>query len=479
MALRALLILLLWLGAVSTAWSLDTAETLVVDAQKPHMGDLTALRADGKIRVLVPFAAGTFFIQDGKATGIAIDLLTEFERHLNAKVKNELERTKLVVIPTRRDQIIPAIADGLGDIAVANLTVTAQRLDHLDFSDPLLEEVEELIVTGADHREIRTDMDLARLSISVRASSSYYDSLLQVNRDLESRGIPPIDIELVDESLEDENLMEMVHAGLLPAVVVDSHKADLWLQVFPELVAHRERPVRSEGTIAWAFRKDSPELEAEINNFVARARQGTQFGNTLFARYFSDPKWIDNPRRQAYRQKLDQLRTLFEEAGKRHRIDPMLLAAIAFQESRFDNKARSPTGAVGIMQVLPSTARDPAIGIRDITTLENNIEAGAKYLRFVADTYFNDPDLPQLQRILMALASYNAGPNRVARLREQAEDPNVWFGNVEWAVANRAGREPVRYVKKIYMYYVAFKGLEAAAAGSAESTGTAAETEND
>ena len=137
-----------------------------------------------------------------------------------------------------------------------------------------------------------------------------------------------------------------------------------------------------------------------------------------------------------------------------------MLGAMAYQESRLDHSMRSPRGAIGIMQILPSTAADPNVNIADITKLENNIHAGTKYLEFLRSRYFTDPDIDMLNRILFSFAAYNAGPARVAELRKEAEasklDPNVWFDNVEIIAAKRIGRETVQYTSNIYKYYIAY-----------------------
>jgi membrane-bound lytic murein transglycosylase MltF len=118
-------------------------------------------------------------------------------------------------------------------------------------------------------------------------------------------------------------------------------------------------------------------------------------------------------------------------------------------------------GAVGIMQILPSTAADKNVGIPDIKELENNIHAGIKYLRFLRDRYFSDPAMDLLNQNLFAFAAYNAGPAKISRLRNRAKkagfDPNVWFGNVEILAAKKIGRETVQYVSNIYKYYVAYR----------------------
>jgi membrane-bound lytic murein transglycosylase MltF len=114
------------------------------------------------------------------------------------------------------------------------------------------------------------------------------------------------------------------------------------------------------------------------------------------------------------------------------------------------------------MQIKPSTAADPSVGIRDVeTNADNNVHAGVKYLRFVVNQYFKDAKMDSTNKLLFAFASYNAGPARIDKLRKQAEtqglDPNVWFRNVEYVAAKDIGQETVQYVSNIYKYYFAYR----------------------
>jgi len=152
---------------------------------------------------------------------------------------------------------------------------------------------------------------------------------------------------------------------------------------------------------------------------------------------------------------------LFRKYADEYDFDYLKIMALAYQESHLDQSKRSDAGAIGIMQILPSTARDPNVNIPDIKILEKNIHAGNKYLRFLYDRYFNDSGIDPLNRILFTFASYNAGPGKMTRLRKEAAkmglDPNVWFRNVEVVVAKRIGRETVQYVSNIYKYFVAYR----------------------
>ena len=186
-------------------------------------------------------------------------------------------------------------------------------------------------------------------------------------------------------------------------------------------------------------------------------------GNILLKRYLKDNKWVRNPPQAEERKRFEALLELFIEYADQYGFDWLMLAALGYQESRIDQSVRSPAGAIGVMQMLKSTAKDPNVGIPDIEKVESNIHAGTKYLRFLRDRYFNDPAIDPVNQTLFAFASYNAGPARVAKLREEATesglDPNVWFGNVEVISAKRIGRETTQYVSNIYKYYVAYRSI--------------------
>jgi len=219
--------------------------------------------------------------------------------------------------------------------------------------------------------------------------------------------------------------------------------------------------VHAGGEIAWAFRKDSPKLAAVINDFARGHRQGTLIGNVLINRYMENLDWVRNSTSDKGVERLRPLMEHFRASGAENGLDPLMLAAQAYQESELNHDRESPVGAVGIMQIKPSTAADRNVGIDDISSPANNIRAGARYMRFLIDRYFSGPDMAETQRWLFALAAYNAGPARIQRLRKQAaaegHDPNLWLDNVELIAARKIGRETVRYVRNTFKYYVAYR----------------------
>lgn len=267
-----------------------------------------------------------------------------------------------------------------------------------------------------------------------------------------------------DENFEDEDILEMMNAGLIDISVIDSHKAEFWQEIFDQIQVYPDLAVASGGDIAWAIRKNSPKLGAVLDEFVAGHAQGTLFGNIMLKRYLRDNKWVKNPLAQEERKKFLRVVDIFREFGNQYDIPYLLVTAQAYQESLLNQDLRSSMGAVGVMQIKPETAAGSPINIVEVEKLKNNVHAGVKYLRFIIDRYFQNEPMTDVDKTLFAFASYNAGPARIARLRKKAADrgldPNVWFKSVELVAAREIGRETVQYVSNIYKYYLAYVTLQ-------------------
>ena len=263
----------------------------------------------------------------------------------------------------------------------------------------------------------------------------------------------------VSEDLEDEDLLEMVNAGLIPTTVCDDFYATFWKRVYSKLVFDPAIAVSSGGSVAWMMRKNSPQLKAVTDAFVRKHRKGTAFGNALLRRYQGNLRSVLPATSGRELRKFEQTVELFRKYGQQYDVDYLLVMAQGYQESRLDQQVISPAGAIGIMQIMPATGAQMKVG--DIRNLEPNIHAGVKYLRHVEDSYFDEPGLDPLVKALFAFASYNAGPNRIQSLRREAArrglDPNRWFQHVEVVVAERIGQETVTYVSNIFKYYVAYQ----------------------
>ncbi|HOC41533.1 MAG TPA: lytic transglycosylase F [Thermoanaerobaculales bacterium] len=423
-------------------------------------GDLDGMVERRIIRVLTVQNPILYFVDQGRELGITYEAIKAFEKQLNTRLGNKVVTVHVIAIPVARDELIPRLIAGQGDIAAAQLAITPERQQQVDFAKPFVTGVREVLVTGPASPPVENLEDLSGKQVYVRPSSSYAEHLRKLNAHFEAAGKPPVTVLPAEEVLEDGDILEMVNAGLVPATVVDEYTADLYTQVFPGL--QKRSDIASQPVaFAWAIRKGSPQLAAEINAFVATHQQGTLAGNVVLNKYLKTTKWVKDAQSDEDRQRFLSMVELFKKYGDQYGLDYLLMAAQAYQESGLDQSKRSPVGAIGVMQVMPSTASDKAVGIPDIEKLESNIHAGIKYNRWMIDNFYNEPGVTPLNRGLFAFASYNAGPARVAGLRKQAAaeglDPNRWFNNVELIAAKRIGRETVTYVANIYKYYLAYQ----------------------
>jgi len=456
------------------------AKTLTLDPttiQKPWTGDLDGMVQRRLIRVLTVYSKTFFFVDKGVQRGTVADFFHVFETELNKKLaakkqlKQKALKMRVAFIPVRRDQLLPALAAGKGDIAAANLTITPERQALVDFTVPAMSDVSEVVVAGPASPPIASLDELAGKEVFVRKSSSYYQSLGALNEKFKAAQKPPVTLREAPETLEDEDLLEMLNAGLVSLLVVDKHKADFWKQIFPQLTVHATVAVRTGGEIGWAFRKGSPQLKAALDDFVTRHKVGTALGNQLLTRYLKSVKYVKNAASEAERQKFLALIQYFQKYGEQYDVDWVLMGAQGYQESQLNQNAKSAVGAIGVMQVMPATGKELKVG--DITETEANIHAGIKYMRWMIDQYYEKEPMSKLDKALFAFASYNAGPGRVASLRKEAAkrgyDPNVWFQNVEYVAAEKIGQETVTYVSNIYKYFIAYRLLMESRAAQQEA----------
>jgi membrane-bound lytic murein transglycosylase MltF len=434
------------------------AGELPVPARK-WTGDLDGMVKRRLIRALVVFSRTQYFVDRGRPHGTAYEALRAFEDRINATRKTKHLKVHVVFIPTSRDDLLPALLEGRGDIAVAALTITPDRLKQVDFSAPVYRGVNEIAVTGPQSPPLASVEDLAGKEVFVRRSSSYWEHLEALSERFKGQGKAAVKLRPAPESLEDEDLMEMVNAGLIGVVVVDDYKAELWAKIFRGLRLHPEVAVHRDSEFGWAIRKKNPRLKAELDRFVATHGQGTAFGNTVIKKYLGSTKFVKGATEPEELAKFQRVVQLFRTYGDRYDLDYLLMMAQGYQESRLDQSAKSRVGAVGIMQIMPATGQELKVG--DIRQLEPNIHGGVKYVRFMVDQYYAKEPMDRLNKGLFAFAAYNAGPGRVSQLRKEAArrdlNANVWFNNVEVVAAERIGSETVTYVSNIYKYYIAYK----------------------
>jgi len=431
---------------------------------KPWKGDFDGMFERRSIRVLVPYSRSLYFNYRGRQSGISYEAVRGFEKWLNKKYEKQLANRPitLFIIPATRDRLLPQVVEGMADIAVGNITVTEERRKNVEFvTPPDLKPVRKIVVTGPKSPSINTTADLAGRTVHLRRASSVQEGLDALNERLATEGKPAMKLAFVPDALEDEDMLEMVNAGILEAIVVDDWMAAMWKGVLPKIQVNAQAVVRDGDRIGWAIRKDSPKLEEEILAYMKE--EGTNKAVQLrLQNYARRVRQLKDPTGTAEWKRFEETYKLFDKYGKQYGFDPLMLAAQGYQESQLDQGAKSQVGAVGVMQLMPATGEELRVG--DVHVLEPNIHAGAKYMDHLMAKSFPDAKFDDLNRTLFAFASYNAGPGNIKKMREAASkkglDPDVWFNNVEVVTAQKIGAETTTYVRNIYKYYVAYKLLQ-------------------
>ena len=437
-------------------------EHMLAAALAPDRGDMPRIEERGFIRMAIAPDPLMIAFDGRRAIGVAMDLATELEKFLAERGLESATPPVVVPVPRPREVIAETVVEGRSDFAP--LHTDNGHDEGLSFTVPLLTDVNYLPVLGPAAPDVDTLDALAEVPLYVSEDSRYANSLERLNAEREEAGKEPLDIRFVDRRLDDYDLMEMAEVGLIPGTVMASHKAEFWDDIYTSVEVHEDLALTEDGRIAWAVRTTNPELLDALNGFAETVGQGTLVGNVVLKKYLSDTEWIEDISTEASQAKLADVQPLIEEYSQRYEFEPDLVLAQAYQESGLDQSKVSHAGAVGVMQVMPATAADPVVNLPDVSDIESNVHAGVKYLRWLRDTYYSDPQIEPLDQTLLSFAAYNAGPGGVqraqAKAREMGLDPNVWFENVEIAITKAVSREPAIYVRNIFKYFVAHRLMD-------------------
>lgn len=446
-----------WAGPV-----LDKEVTMASGVREPSSGDLPSILKETFLVVGTTYAVPYYFFSpDGRERGYDYLLLHAYVRHLNHKYRRHKLPLTAAFLPLDYNRLTPALEQGYVDVVAAGLTITPSRGEQVAFTIPYLSGVKELVVAHKAVAGLKSLDSLAGRRVFVRRSSSYFQSLLKLNRRLVGKGLPEVKIVQADETLSTGDILEMVNAGIQDITVADNQMARVWASALKHLRVYDKLALRTGGKLAMMVRKSNPKLLASLNQFIKGHKKGTLLGNIYFNRYFKNTRWIKNPLDRAFKNRLSKYIKWFKLYGKKYGIDWVLVAAQAMQESGLEPGKKSTAGAIGIMQVLPSLAKEQHFKVGDLYKAQYNIKAGVQYLDFLRDTYFDNKNISPDNQLRFALAAYNAGPGAIERMRRKAAkmglNPNKWFGNVEIATLKYIGRETVRYVRNINKYYVSLK----------------------
>lgn len=425
----------------------------------PYVGDVDVMAERGKVRVLTTYNRTNFFLARGEPQGLEFELLKPFETF----AKQRGYGLTFQFIPTTRDKLLPGLAAGHGDIAAAALTITPARKKQADFTVPYVTGVSEVLVT---HKAVPSPASAEALSgktLFIRPSSSYHESIMALNEKLERAGKPAVIVKSAPEYLETEDILEMVNSGAVKMTVCDSNLAAIWATVMKDLRVRKEVRFRENARIAFMVRKDSPELRRLLDEYLAERHKGTFSGDALIGRYYRKNPWIKSPLHNNTGKQFRDNRELMVREGKAADFDWLMLMALAYQASGFD-QSKTEGDRVGQMQVDRAALKAQGVKTDDLTDLadrEQNIVAAVRLLAHYRDEHFREPGVEELERVLFALAAYRLGPDEVdnarAKARELGLDPNQWFRNVEIAMAQITNEEEARYVSNVSKYHLIYR----------------------
>jgi len=438
-------------------------------------GDFDEMIKRRYLRVAVPVNKTLYYVVNGVQHGACYEIMKEFETFINRKFpyQNKSLRFHVVFRPANRAEILSLVVRGNADLAMGTISVTAERQKQVDFTDPTATNTTKVAVTGPKSPALHTLDDLAGQEVFVRKTSSAWRDLEELNAKLKKEGKAEVRLTPAPEDLEDDDLLEMLNAGLVSIVVTDAYLPKAWSKVYTAIQSHPDMPVHEGGEFGWAMRKNSPKLMAVANEFIKTHKQGTAYGNALIARYVSPTRMLKNVAAPEQLKKFQATVGFFKKYGDQYNMDYLLMMAQGFQESTLNQAAQSPVGAIGVMQLMPATGEQMKAG--DIHQEESNIHAGVKYIRFMVDKYFANEPMTDTDKVLFAFAAYNCGPGKVHSLRVEAGkrglDPNKWLYNVDVVAADKIGMETVTYVANIYKYYVAYKLVAEQEAEKAKAMG--------
>lgn len=431
--------------------------------------DLEQIKEAGVLRVITSYSPTGYFIYRGETMG--------FEYEIFKRLANHLEVSLEIVLAKNVDSVIPMLKRGDGDIIALGYTITQDRKEDVNFTDPYLITHQTLVQKKPDNwRKMTLDqiddhlvkdvVDLIGDTVSVRKNSSYYQRLVELSKELGDS----IYIEVLPGEKSDEQIIKDVSDGVIKYSVIDANKAAIHQSYFPNIDI--ETPVSLSQRIAWAVRKSSPDLLDIINRGLVTIKRKPDY-NIIYRKYFEN--------KRQFHKRLDS-EYFTGETGKFSKYDPLvkkyadhigwdwiLVKSIIYQESMFNSHNQAWTGATGLMQLMPATAKE--LGVTDPKDPEQNIKAGSRYLKRMYDEWESIPD--SIQRIKFALASYNCGLGHVLDAQRLAvkygKDSTTWDGGVDYYVLNLSkpkyyndpevnygyarGYEPYDYVKDIFERY--------------------------
>ncbi len=447
-------------------------------AEKVLERDLLEIQRSGKLVAICRYNSMGYFIYKGRPMGYEYELLKELAKDLQVDLE--------IVVPKTWPEMYSWLNKERGDIVAANLLRTKEQGQFATFTESHSTTRQMLVQRKPDNwrdlprhqldkQLVRNPIDLIGKEVHVRRNSPHYFRLQNLSREIGG----DINIKTSPQGMETEFLIKMVSEGLIPYTVANENLVRSFEAYYQNIDA--KTPVSFPQRVSWAVRKSSPELKNFVDNWIRDKKSSadpTYYG--LYVKYFKNRKaFVRRMGSEFFTLNSTQISpydSLFKKFSENLEWDWKLVAAQAFQESQFDPNAESWAGALGVMQILPSTGQE--LGVKNLMDPEENIMAGIKYNKLLYSFWKNIPT--KEDRIKFTLASYNAGQGHVQDARRLAKkygkDPNVWDGNVDEYLLKKSeekyyyddvvkygfcrGEEPFNYVKEIMERYEIYKRYE-------------------
>lgn len=431
--------------------------------------DLEAIVKEGKLRVSTTYSGTSYFLYRGRAMGFEYELLEHFAKYLDVEIE--------IVIANDINNLIPNLNSGEVDLIAHGLTVTQERQSLISFSDYIFLTHQVLIQKKPDNWRqmklheidrvlIKDAIELDEKTVSVRAETSYMQRLQHLSSEIGGT----IHIDTLDGKLTTNEIIKMVVDGEIEYTVADDNIASIMASYYPVLDIHV--PISFSQRIAWATRTNSPELLAALNKWLANFKRTIDY-HEIYRKYFENKRDFRRRSKSDYfslnSNTISEYDEIIKERAEILSWDWRLLAAVIFQESQFDVRAKSWAGAGGLMQLMPLTAEE--MGVKNRYNARENLVGGTKYLGILFDRFTDIED--DEQRIKFTLAAYNCGFEHVRDAQRLAEkrglNPTLWDGNTEEMVVDLSnpkyyndevvkfgyvrGIEPFNYVRQIFENY--------------------------
>ncbi len=450
--------------------SIDVEVPDNIEVTEPQIKrDLDHIEEDGVLRAIMVYTGTSYFLYRGQLMGYEYELINRFALDLGVDVE--------IVLAKNNNDLIDMLNRGEGDIVAHGLTVTQRRQEFVDFMDYLYLIRQVLVQRKPDNwrqmkmHEIEKDLitdpiELIGETVSVRRNSAYYSRLKNLQQEIGGE----INIDTLHGNISTQKAIKLVVDKEIDYTVSDNNIAELNSSYYP--ILNVETPISFSQRVAWAVRKNSPQLKEALNTWVKKMRENVDY-YVIYNKYFKNTrsfkKRITSEFYSETTGKISPYDSIIKQNAEKIGWDWRLLSSLIYQESRFNAQEQSWAGAQGLMQIMPATARE--LGITNVIDPVQNIKGGASYLNQIWNRWESIPD--SAQRLKFTLASFNCGYSHVVdaqRLTEKfGDNPRVWDNNVETYILNLMfpeyyndevvrygyvmGEEPVNYVSQILERY--------------------------